>query len=112
MNFDVILEFLKTYYKEIIEFSVLIITVVIALIRKKPTYNELDTIKKDALENLPSLISLVEAPGNGEQKKQAVLDLLSAYCRKKFGFVLTDDLILFFSEAIESILSTPKKKGE
>lgn len=107
-----IIEFLSQYYREIIDISVLIISVVICLIRKRPSYNEIDAIKKDALDRLPDLISLVEKPGNGAEKKQAVLDLLAAYLRKKYHFEIGDELIEFFGNSIESILSTPKKKGE
>lgn len=112
MNFDVIVDFLKSYYKEIIEVSILIISVVIALIRKRPLYNEIDTIKKDALDLLPSLIISVERDGHGAEKKQAVLDLLFAYLSKKYHFQKTDEMINYFSDVIENILSTPSKKGE
>ena len=112
MNFDLILDFLRTYYKEIVEISVLIISVVICLIKKRPGVNEMDSIKKDVLERLPMFIALVESPGNGAQKKQQVLDLLSCYVRKIYHVDLTDDLFLFFGDRIEDILSTPKKKGE
>lgn len=112
MSFDIIFDFLKSYYKEIIEVLILIISVVIALIRKRPSYNEIDTIKKDALDLLPSLISSVERDGHGAEKKQAVLDLLFAYLSKKYHFQKTDEMINYFSDVIENILSTPSKRGE
>ena len=110
MNYEIILEFLTQHYREIIDISVLIISVVICLIRKRPSFNQIDTIKKDALDTLPLFISSVEIPGNGEKKKQAVIDLLSAYLRKKYHFDITDEMINYFGSAIESILSTPQKK--
>ena len=108
-----VLEFLKTYYKEIIEISILFISVVICLVRKRPCVNEIDIIKEDVLEKLPSFISVVESPGNGAQKKKAVIDLVSLYVRKTYKISIPDSLVPFLENAIESILSTPtKKKGE
>ena len=108
-----VIEFLTLYYREIIDISVLIISVVICLIRKRPCINEIDSIKKDVLDYLPTLICLVEKPGDGAQKKSTVMDLLFAYIYKKYHIDEFDDtFIKFVEDAIESILSTPTKKGE
>lgn len=108
---DQIIEFLKTYYREIIDISVLLISVVLCLVRKRPCVNKMDAIKQDALEWLPLFINLAEKDGHGAEKKSTVLSMTINFLEKKYGCELSV-LTSFLSEAIESILSTPKKKGE
>ena len=105
-----VLIFLKIYYKEIVEISVLIISVVICLIRKRPVVNEMDSIKKDILELLPVLIDDVEKNGHGEEKKNAVVAIAQKYVESHYKIKITPDLIAFISSSIESILLTPQKK--
>lgn len=106
---DQVIEFLKIYYREIIEFTVLIVSVVICLVKKRPCVNQIDTIKQDVLGLLPSLINSVEVPGNGAQKKSTVMSLINKYVSHRYHIDLD---LTFVESAIEDILSTPTKKGE
>lgn len=111
MNFDVIIEFCKTYWREILSCLTVLITVVIQLLKKRPSYNLLDAIKEDILGILPELICAVEIDGNGQRKKNAVIDAVKSFVEKKYGISLPDKLLIYVSNAIEDILSTPQKKG-
>lgn len=110
MNFDIIFDFLKTYYLEILEVVILIISVVFCLVRKRPTYNKIDVIYKDVLSMLPACINLVEINGHGEEKKAKVISLISEYVQDKYKIQVPVALVDFISDAIEDILSTPSKK--
>lgn len=107
-----VLDFIKTYYKEIIVIGCNLIVLIVYLLRRKNSVNLIDSIKKDILEILPSLISKVEVPGRGPDKLNAVLEATLSYLRKVYK--LKDPVILtdYIKESIEEILSTPSKKGE
>ena len=87
MNFDIILDFLKNHYREIIDLAVLIISVVICLIRKRPCVNQIDAIKEYIFEMLPVLINSVEKPGEGESKKKAVITALHKLLNKNYHLI-------------------------
>lgn len=110
MDWNVVIDFLRNHYKEIIEFSVLIFSVIICLIKKRPTLNQVDVIKEDVLEILPILINKVESPGNGEEKFSNVVLLVNQYLKNKYHIQDLSFLADFIKEAIENILSTPQKK--
>lgn len=105
------IEFLKTYYREIIEISVLLLSVIICLIRKRPCINKMDEIKEDVLEILPILIRGVESPGNGSSKKSLVIESVKSFVKKKFKIECPEQVITLVDSQIESVLSTPQKKG-
>ena len=107
-----IIEFLKTYYREIIEISVLLLSVIICLIRKRPCINKMDEIKEDVLQVLPIFIKGIEKPGNGESKKNQVIELCKNFVKKKFKIDCPQDVMDLVENQIEVILSTPTKKGE
>ena len=107
-----IISFVVEHYREIIDISVLIISVLICLIRKRPVVNEIDKIKSYILEILPVLIDSVERPGCGSSKKETVLKTVRSIVKKKFHFELTDSMLDFVGEKIEAILTAPTKKGE
>ena len=106
-----IINFLKEHYQLIIEIASFIITVLILVLKKRPVFNTMDEIKEDVLEVLPSLISSVESPGNGQEKLSTVLSLVKSYIAKKYQFTEFEKIETFVVNAIESILSTPSKKG-
>ena len=111
MNLDVILEFLKEHYDLILGCLSFIISVVILIVKKRPVFNNMDAIKEDILEVLPSLIVQVENPGFGSGKKANVMELVKVYLEKKYHFYEFDTIKDFVGKAIENILETPQKKG-
>lgn len=111
MNWQIVLNFIIQYWKEILTVLGIIITVVLYLVKRRPKVNLLDTIKEDVLELLPVLINKVECDGNGQRKKTAVVELVNKYLQKKYQVQLSPYLADWLSDAIESILTTPTKKG-
>lgn len=109
MDFQKILDFIVEYRNELCSVFIVIFTIVVNIIKKRPSYSGVD-IKEDVLEILPALLIKVEENGNGQQKKNAVLDLIKAYVQGKYHCELSEELCGFFSRSIESILSTPQKK--
>lgn len=111
MNWQIILNFIVQYWKEILTVLGVIITIVLYLVKRRPKVNLLDTIKEDVLELLPVLINKVECDGNGQRKKNAVIDFVNKYLQKKYQVQISPYLSEWLSDAIESILATPQKKG-
>ena len=56
MTFELFLDFLKQHYDLILGCCSFIISVVILIVKKRPIFNNMDAIKEDILEVLPSLI--------------------------------------------------------
>lgn len=104
-------KFCQTYWREIVDVSVLIISVIICLIRKRPCINKMDEIKEDVLQVLPIFIKGIEKPGNGESKKNQVIELCKNFVKKKFKIDCPQDVMDLVENQIEVILSTPQKKG-
>lgn len=108
-----IIDFIVKYWREIASLVVLLISVLIQLVKKKPVLNKLDEIKEDVLEILPILINKVEEPGNGQRKKNAVLQLVKQYMKKRWCLKDCPEwLELWVDDSIENILSTPTKKED
>lgn len=112
MNFNDIVAWCYRHWREIFYLLSLIITVVIYLCKKRPSYNLLDAIKEDILEVLPSLINSVEIDGNGQRKLNAVVNMVKDYVQKKYKIDFPEKLLAFVVSSIEGILSTPQKKGD
>lgn len=103
-----ILDFLKTYYREIIEIILVITSFVLFVARKRPI-KVIDTIKEVILRLLPYCINKAEVC-NGDDKKTFALSLLAELLRD-LGYDLLPDYEKFAGEQLEIILSTPQKKG-
>lgn len=110
MDWKIVLHFIVEYWRELLTALVCLLTVLINLLKKRPTLNKIAEIKEDVLEFLPKLILKVEVDGNGQRKKNAVIELIKKYVQKKYKFDLTPDLIAFVDENLESVLATPQKK--
>ena len=93
---------------------VFLITLIIAICRKKPASSIYDLIKSYLASFIPQLIVSVEVPGNGSSKKEAVMKAGLSAVQGKLGRSLTADersyWELYLSTLIESILATPQKK--
>lgn len=107
------LDFIKENWRVIVELSTLTISVVFFLVKKRPCVNQIDSIKKDILEILPLMINSVETPGNGSEKLVQVVSMVRSYIGRRYHLTdLSQDMTDFIISSLESILSTPKKKGE
>lgn len=73
-----------------------------------------DALKSVILEQIPSYIAIVEQAGNGEEKKNKVLNLALKEASKKLGRNLTEDetsaIVALVSQQVELVLATPQKK--
>lgn len=110
------LEFLKTYWREILEVVALIATVIIATVRKKPSSSLVSDIKSRLAVLVPALIKQVETPGNGKEKRDIVVGKCLVAIRGFYGRKLQEDESSYWkqyvSNQIEDVLSTPQKKGD
>ena len=101
-------EFLLNYWKEILEALVLVTSIIICCIKKKPV-QVVDTLKETIIRLLPYCINQAEDKPKGE-KLVFCLNLLSGLLAE-LGLQLNDDYKKFAAEQVEVILSTPQKKG-
>ena len=73
-----------------------------------------DALKARIFENIPMWIDLVEKPGNGEAKKEAVLDFALNEAKAYLGRELTDEekeaVKLLASSHLENVLHSTKAK--
>lgn len=107
-----VLDFIKNYYREIIEVVAILASIIICCIKKKPV-KVVDTIKETILKVLPVLIAQAEASDKkGADKLELVLLSLQKILS---GCGYGDDIIIqylpFAREQVELILTTPQKKG-
>lgn len=102
--------FIKNHYELIISCVLVLLSLILQLLKKKPVLNKLAEIKARILEVLPLLIQKVEVPGDGSTKKVLVLKEIQLLVAKEFKFFDFNVLLDFVSQAIEEILSCPQKK--
>ena len=111
---NLFMSWLKDNYELIIALVTLIVSVVVAALRKKPSQDLTGTIKADILEFLPFFIEAVECPGNGDIKKQQVITASLVRISKILGRGLSKEEASywskFLSSSIEAILTAPQKK--
>lgn len=73
-------------------------------------------LKARIFEQIPEWADLVEKPGNGEEKKEAVLDLALNEAKAFLGRELTEQEInavrLLASSHLEAVLKAPKSKNK
>ena len=102
------INFLNEYWKVILDLVVLMATIILWIIRKKPV-KVVDTLKEIVVRLLPWCINSAESAPKGE--KLGVSLALLEEALKDMGYELTPELKEFASEQVEIILSTPQKKG-
>ena len=102
------IDFLKLYWREILEVVAVLVSIIICCIKKKPV-QVVDTLKETIIRLLPYCICKAENAPKGE-KLGLCLSLLSE-CLAELGIELNDDYKKFALEQVEVILSTPQKKG-
>lgn len=75
-----------------------------------------EALKARIFENIPMWIDLVEKPGNGEAKKEAVLDLALNEAKAYLGRELTDNekeaVRLLASSHLENVMHSTKAKSK
>lgn len=110
---NVMIEFVKNYYREIIEVVAIIVSVIICCIRKKPV-KVVDTVKEVIVRVLPAFIVQAEASGKkGADKLELVLALVRDFLKElDYGDDIFSQYLDFTKEQVELILATPQKKGD
>lgn len=116
-----ILDFIKAYWREIIEVVAILISIVICCIKKKPI-KIVDSVKAQLIETLPTIINRVEnykdvfeptRKLSGDEKLRMALNICEAFLVDDLH-IPEADLCIYRSwlvQHIEDILSTPQKKG-
>ena len=115
-----VIEFIKQNYKLIIGVLIIVITTIISsviTVKKsggKTTFWE--ALKARIFEQIPQWAELVEKPGNGEEKKEAVLDLALNEAKAFIGRELSEQEVnavkLLASSHLENVLKAPKAKSK
>lgn len=114
------IEFIKENWKEIASILILILAIIISsIITVKKSGGKTsfwEALKARIFEQIPLWSDLVEKPGNGEAKKEAVLDLALNEAKAYLGRELTDkerDAIrLLASSHLENVLHSTKAKSK
>jgi len=115
-----ILNFVKANLKEIISVVILIAAIIIsAIITVKKSGGKTsfwEALRARIFEQIPLWADLVEKPGNGEAKKEAVIELALNEAKAYLGRELTDPekqaLISMASSHLENVLKSPKAKAK
>lgn len=106
-------DFLLANYKLLIMIAVLILELILFLLKKRPQVNYSDHIKSLIDEFAPAFINLAElSKASGSEKMSFVVQQLLDKCDK---FILPKDRVYwtdYIVSKVESILSTPQKKGK
>ena len=110
-------EFLLKNWYYIILACIAIASFTLSLIfsrRKNKNISFLDSVKESLLEEIPFWAVISEGLESGVDKRNNVISLGIALCRKLLGRDLTADensfFIAFITEQLEKILSAPQKK--
>ena len=109
------IDFIEKYGLYILALCSILLEFILILIKRKPkTFDDFVSILSECALSLPSMISLVEVPGKGYEKKLNVIDSFKKLVSKKLGRDLStkEERIFndFVSSQIELILTTPQKK--
>lgn len=107
--FSDILYFIVNHLEIIISSILVIISLVLQLIKKKPQLNEIDNILIRVLIRLPQWIQSAEFLEGADVKKTMVLNAVKKYVKDEFSLILPQSSLDFISARIEDILSTPQK---
>lgn len=108
-------DFIIEYRKEIIGVLTLIVGVICILVKRKPkSIDDFTLALSEVLYNLPEMITKVEEPSHGAEKKQKVIQSALRLIKLSLGRSLSTSeetiIVSKVSEKIETILATPKKK--
>lgn len=115
-----LLNFIKVNYKLILGCIILAATTIVSsIITVKKSGGKTsfwEALKARIFEQIPEWLNLVEKPGNGEEKKEAVLDLALNEAKAFLGRDLTEEeknaVKLLASSHLENVMRTPKAKSK
>lgn len=115
-----IINFIRNNYKQIIGVLTLLAAIIVsAIITVKKSGGKVsfwEALKARIFEQIPLWAELVEKPGNGEAKKEAVIELALNEAKAYLGRELTDPekqaLITMASSHLENVLKSPKAKAK
>lgn len=115
-----ILNFVKANLKEIISVLILVIVIIVSsIITAKKSGGKIsfwEALKSRIFEQIPLWADLVEKPGNGEAKKEAVIELALNEAKAYLGRELTTPeqqaIITLTSSHLENVLRAPKAKSK
>ena len=115
-----LLNFIKANYKLILGCIILAATTIVSsIITVKKSGGKTsfwEALKARIFEQIPEWLNLVEKPGNGEEKKEAVLDLALNEAKAFLGRDLTEEeknaVKLLASSHLENVMRTPKAKSK
>ena len=115
-----LLNFIKVNYKLILGCIILAATTIVSsIITVKKSGGKTsfwEALKARIFEQIPEWLNLVEKPGNGEEKKEAVLDLALNEAKAFLGRELTEEeknaVRLLASSHLENVMRTPKAKSK
>ena len=104
-------DFFLSYWREVLEVVVLLTTLILWIIRKKPV-NIIDTCKELICLVLPAFIREAETLfTNGKEKLDFVIDKTVKFLQSSYPDIkMTSDVLKFIKDQVENILSTPVKK--
>lgn len=111
------IDFILSNYKIIIFCFVCFVELVLLVISVIKKNKVADPAISNVICNLPTMVNLAEEKfgvGHGAEKLQFVLGFAISLYKRLTGITITLDskIASRFEDAIEDILSTPKKKGE
>lgn len=109
-----IIDFVRNYWKEILDVLILVISLVFFILRKKPVKVS-DTLKQLISSWLPGVINAAEKTDlKGSLKLDYAVNMVyDIFCSDYITREEFDQRYLpFVKSQIEAILSTPKKKGD
>lgn len=102
-------EFCLQHWDFISSIILVIASVVIMAIKKKPVLNAMDNILIEVFSRLPEWINSAEALKGAEVKKALVLESAKKFVKDQFSMDLPESYISLIGEKVEAILSTPQK---
>ncbi len=86
-----------------------VVTLILAFLKKRPILNQVDEIKKVALEVIPQFIKQAEDSGMiGTEKFNYVVLKVTSLISRKFNIGDCDWLTEFITISIENVLKTPQ----
>ena len=114
------LELIKENWKLIVGCIIVVTTTIVSsIITVKKSGGKTsfwEALKARIFEQIPEWLNLVEKPGNGEEKKEAVLDLALNEAKAFLGRDLTEEeknaVKLLASSHLENVMRTPKAKSK
>lgn len=107
-----ILNFVQTYWREILEVVTLLATFLVFLCKKVKVENpSIISFIDDVLPEAIAAAEVALGSGKGDQKKETVTNTVLQALKKGFHGINEKKYKKVISDKIELILSTPQKKG-